>query len=374
MAVRGASASIFDSQTFYFSSIDPVTGVPTLTEPRTDLVYINAEAGQTPNPASVASRNLDPTIQHEFILGYQLQLGLGWTGGIRGTLRNLKTTIDDMCDSRPFEQWAADNGLEYNPAADTPGCFLFNPGKSMQISADINGDGTFEAIELSPEMIGMPAAERHYYAVEMVLEKTTPQWFTQLSYTWAHNFGNAEGLVKSDIGQDDTGVTQDFDFPELMRNANGNLPNDRRHTLKGTGGFKFTPEWGVSASGLLQTGRPRNCFGVDSVDENFGYGASYFACGGQAVPRGTAGRTDTLFNLDLGLTYTPEALPGLSLQAKVFNVLDSNTVTEVAERGENALTNPDGTVSGVPLSSYGTATNYQAPRYFQFTARYDFSF
>lgn len=375
VAVRGASASLFDSQTFYFSEIDPVTGTPTLTEARTDRIFLNAENGSTPNPASVASQGLDPTIQNEFILGYQTQLPDGWTGGVRATLRDLDTTIDDMCDYRPFEQWAADNGLEFSPAEDFPGCFLFNPGESMRINGDINGDGTPEDIQLTPEMIGSPKIARKYYAMEFVLEKTTPEWFTQLSYTWAHNYGNAEGLVKSDIGQDDTGVTQDFDHPELMRGASGNLPNDRRHTLKGTSGLKLGEEWGVSGSLLWQSGRPQNCIGVDStVPEDYNYGASYFTCGGRLVPRGTAGKTESLLNMDFGLSYTPGFVNGLMLQAKIFNLLNSEAETAREETGESVLTNTDGTVSGVPLSSYRTPTSYQRPRYFQFTARYDFNF
>ena len=387
VAVRGASASIFSQQNFAFTAIDPATGAPTLGESQSSIKYLNAESGTTPNPASVASKGLDPTIQHEFILGYQLEVFDGWTGGVRATLRDLKSTIDDMCDSRPFEQWAVDNGKTYGPAADFPGCFLFNPGQAMDISGDIDGDGVVDNIHLTPEMIGSPAVKRRYYGMEFALEKTTPKWFTQLSYTWAHNFGNAEGLVKSDIGQDDTGTTQDFDFPELMVNSYGNLPNDRRHTLKGTGGFKLTDEWGFSGGVLVQSGRPKNCFGVDPVDIAFGYGASYFACGGRGVPRGTAGRTAWQYNIDFGVSYQPNYVAGLTLQAKVFNLLDRHAVTSVDETGETELqdTNPgpDGNlgtaddfdfVYGVPLSSYGAPTSYQAPRYFQFSARYDFNF
>jgi hypothetical protein len=336
----------------------------------------------TPNPASVASGNLDPTIQDEFILGYQAQLWDGWTGGVRATFRELKTTIDDMCDWRPFELWAEQNipddpenpeAPKFNPAPDFPGCFLFNPGESMQVAGDINSDGVIDEIYLTAEMIGSPKVERRYISAEFVLEKTTPQWFAQASYTWAHNYGNAEGLVKSDIGQDDTGVTQDFDFPELMRGAKGDLPNDRRHTLKGSGGFKFASDWSVSGSVLLQTGRPINCIGVDPVDRDIHYGASYFACGGRPVPRGTAGRTDTVFNLDLGLAWNPPRVPGLLLQAKVFNLLDGDAAIEVSEAGESALTSTDGSVSGAPLSTYRSVSDYQTPRYFQFTARYDFT-
>ncbi len=65
----------------------------------------------------------------------------------------------------------------------------------------------------------------------------------QASYTLAYSKGNTEGGVKSDIGQDDTNVTQDFDYRELAVDSYGYLPNDRRHSLKVFGGYSFTDEF-----------------------------------------------------------------------------------------------------------------------------------
>ena len=59
----------------------------------------------------------------------------------------------------------------------------------------------------------------------------------QFGYTWARSVGNFEGAVKSDIGQADAGITQDFDFPAVMDGSQGYQPNDRRHT------FKFFGSW-----------------------------------------------------------------------------------------------------------------------------------
>ena len=47
--------------------------------------------------------------------------------------------------------------------------------------------------------------------------------------------GNYEGTVKSDNGQDDAGITQDFDFPEFTEGSYGKLPNHRKHNLKFNG-------------------------------------------------------------------------------------------------------------------------------------------
>ena len=58
------------------------------------------------------------------------------------------------------------------------------------------------------------------------------QEFKVQTATFDAQFGNTEGGVKSDIGQDDTNVTQDFDYKELAVDSYGYLPNDRRHSLK----------------------------------------------------------------------------------------------------------------------------------------------
>lgn len=374
VAVRGASASIYSSQYFSYTGIDSVTGIPYDIDPATgkhinvsnnlsDLVYLNHEDGTTPNPKSVSSQNLDPTIQNEFILGYQFQATPEWTLGARMTYRDLQKTIDDMCDSRPFEAWALSNSLVWDDT-NLPGCFMINPGSPVVVDADVTGDGVLEHITLSPTDVGLPKAVRRNISVELTAEKIfSNNWSTQLSYTWSHNYGNAEGLVDSDIGQDDTGVTQAFDAPELMVGSYGNLPNDRRHVFKGTGLYKLNEEVTLSFGTLLQSGRPKICLGTDPVDA-LEYGVAYYNCGGNVVPRGSTGTTPWMFNADLGITYEPKSAPGLSLQAKVFNVLNSHKATNLRPYGEYDDATPD--------PSYNTPVSYQTPRYVQLSAVYKF--
>ncbi len=372
VAVRAASASMYRRQTWTYSAIDPITGRPTLIEPVNgdnddtmsgEVKYLNQEKAVAPNPSSVASKNLDPTIQNEFILGYQRHINKDWTLGARFTYRDLKKTTDDMCDWRPFGAWASANGYTFKDK-NLPGCFILNPGSALNVDADVDGDGTLENINLSAADVGLPKAVRRYVGIELTVEKAlSNNWSTQLSYTYAHNYGNAEGLVKSDIGQSDTGVTQDFDDPELMVGASGNLPNDRRHTFKGTGLYKLNEEVTLSFGTLLQSGRPKICLGIDDEDY-IGYGVAYFRCGGNVVPRGSIGNTPWLWNVDLGVTYEPTHLPNLSLQAKVFNLLNKNTVTNLDSDGEDD--------AGDPLTSFGTPKSYQTPRYVQLSAVYKF--
>jgi outer membrane receptor protein involved in Fe transport len=374
VAVRGASASIFSNQNFTYATINPTTGAPTGLVADGSLGYLNHEDGRTLDPDTVASSTLDPTIQEEFVVGYQMELGKEWKAGIRGTYRNLKKTTDDICDLRPFKAWS-DTHLGVGNFDDTnlPGCLMINPGYAIDANVDVDGNGTKEMVHLTPEDVGLPKAIRKYYAVELSLEKLWNQsWYTQMSYTWAHNYGNAEGLVKSDIGQDDTGVTQDFDFKEIMVNSYGNLPNDRRHAFKLLAAYKPAESLTLSTNMVVQTGRPRNCYGVDEQgDTGQGYGASYFTCNDKPVPRGTAGVTDTLFNIDVSAAYAPEFAPGLSLKVSVFNLFNNDATTYYQEEGEVSVGDED-TPLGVPDVGYGSQRNFQRPRYVQFTLAYAF--
>ena len=119
---------------------------------------------------------------------------------------------------------------------------------------------------------------------------------------------------------------------------------------------------------LWQGGRPINCFGNHPTDEFAAeYGSESFYCGGVLVPRGSAGRTDNVFNLDLGLEYRPTwAGKRLALGLDVTNILNRHSVTEVNELGEYDY-EPD----SFPRSTYGVPTSFQTPRSVTFKVSYD---
>jgi hypothetical protein len=52
------------------------------------------------------------------------------------------------------------------------------------------------------------------------------------SYTWSHLEGNYGGLVNSDFGQDWPNTNIEFDLASQMEHSRGDLPDDRRHSLK----------------------------------------------------------------------------------------------------------------------------------------------
>jgi len=403
VGVRGASASLFTDQAFNYVSTNPTTGEPIGLTPYVgpgndgQLHYLNNEFGVAKDASVIASQNLKPMYQDEYILGFQAQLTDNISGGVRGIYRDLKRAIDDQCDQRAIAAWALANGFTNsdgnfsNPKAPTDpatdlmfvnrnmaACHLFNPGSDLEVYGDVNNDGKLEYITVPASLIS-PKAERTYKALEFFAEGQWDKFFVQGSYTWAKSAGNTEGGVKSDIGQDDTGTTQDFDYPELVLGSNGNLPNDRRHSFKVFGNYEINDEWSVGANLLVQSGRPINCFGVYGTDP-VQYGASYFSCNPVGVygigstaayttvnNRGTGDRTPWTRTLDLNIAWSPAFADGkLTFKADVFNVFDDHGVTAVREAGESG--------TGAPLyaTTYKTPLSWQAPRSFRFMVQYDY--
>ena len=403
VAVRGASASLFAEEFYSFTGVDPVTGAPT------GLVnigngncggcptrYLNNEFGVAKDGRTISDQNLKPMYQDEFILGFQAQLNDHWSGGVRGIYRDLKAAIDDQCDYRALLDAAEDAGYDVSdpftapPAGPSDGaahfynpgfafCHLYNPGSDATFNLDIDGDGDLESITIDAATLG-PKARRTYKALEIFAEGSWDKFFLQGSYTWSKSIGNTEGGVKSDIGQDDTGTTQDFDYPELTIGSYGYLPNDRRHSLKLFGNYEFNEEWSMGAFLLVQSGRPINCFGFLGGSFTSGYANGYFSCdtgpnnqlgdgsgnnGTTIVDRGTRGRTEWQRTLDLNVAYKPSWADGnLTMKMDVFNVFNSHAVTTVVEQGENTAGTPQ-------PDRYKTPTGFQAPRSFRFMMQYD---
>ena len=400
VAIRGASASIFSQQYLFYTGVDPATGAPTGLTPISPVIYLNNEFGAQKDPRTIASENLQPMYQDEYILGFQKQVDDHWSFGVRTVFRDLRRAIDDNCDERAIYDWAIDNGF-VDPDGDpfesptdstvpkeiafiNPGftfCHLYNPGSDGVFNIDIDGNGSLEKITIDADTLG-PKAKRTYSAAELFFEGHWEKLFLQGSYTWARSTGNTEGGIKSDIGQADTGTTQDFDYRELMLGADGPLPNDRKHTLKVFGNYELNDEWSVGGNLLVQSGRPINCFGVYGNDP-LHYGASYFSCsnapgtdadgdgvldnGTQVVPRGSAGRTPWQRQLDLNVAWKPAfADERLTFKLDVFNVFNSRTVTSVVETAET------GQGSSLYDTVYKIPTGFQAPRSVRLMLQYAF--
>ncbi len=330
--------------------------------------------GIAPNPKSVVDPKIKPLFQDEFIIGFQKQLANRWSFGVKGTHRALKNGMDDICNDEGPSVWAAANG--YTPAqaaaigAAIGHCFLYNPGGDLTANIDLNGTGTLQEVVIPAAALQMPKPKRTYDAIELTFERAwDKKWSLQGSYVMSWNKGNTEGYVKSDIGQDDAGISQDFDYPGLAEGSYGYLPNDRRHTFKVNGSYGVTDEWRLGASVLAQSGRPKNCFGVyggttDTVSAL--YGDASFYCDGVLRSRGYFGRTPWVYQLNLQATYTPAAIKGLTVSVDLLNVMNDRTVRGI-EEAEDSGRNVMGSIYGQPLLG-----SLQPARAVRFYAKYEF--
>ena len=343
-------------------SLDPITGAPTAlgadgipTTPELGSEIVTND-GSVPDVRGVIDHSVEPMYQDEWILSYERELGDDWSAGIRYVYRDLKSTIEDVTTFAGLTAIGADPGVINfgQPCV----YILTNPGTSATTFCDVNGDGELEETSFTAEQMGFPAAERTYEAVELSVKKDFGgAWSIQGSYTWSKNIGNTEGRVKSDNGQAFAGATTDFDFPALMDGAYGYLPNDRRHKVKLWGTYRLTDQFMLSANLLAQSGRPKNAFGLGHPDTPVIYGGTYYLeqpdGSFEYSPRGSDGRTDWTSQLNVSAIYNfswGERFSG-ELRADVFNLLDSDTTTEV---GEHAEARPD---------TFGIAKQYQQPRY-----------
>jgi hypothetical protein len=203
-------------------------------------------------------KDLEGQHYDEFSLGYERLIGKNFKIGLRGTYRSMRQIIEDA-------------------VVPSEGDFLYgNPGKGL--------------------LSFLPKVKRNYTALELTLEKSGSKKFNFLaSYVLSRNYGNYPGLFLADFG---VGValpnaTNPFDFPELLINATGLLPNDRTHVFKFSAsyGWNFGLTSGISFS--WQSGTPLSEIGGSQIPGYPGF----------IRQRGTAGRTPSLWDLNLRLVY-----------------------------------------------------------------------
>ena len=335
--------------------------------------------GSVPDTTAIVDADLDPMSQDEVIIGYQGMLDEQWSWGIKGTRRVMDGAIDDMIiDHAIASKFGCDSDYSANQYV------LGNPGEEMTVYTDTNCDKKVDAwVTFTPEELIYEKAERKYSAIDLNIKKAWDGiWSIDATYTWSKSYGNSEGLVKSDNGQGDAGLTTDFDFPELMDGAYGNLPNDRRHMFKvyGTVGVMGIDGLTVGYNFTLESGRPVNAFGLGhpNVGE-VSYGSTYYLTKNiedsegvvidreyTKVSRGSMGRTPWTARLDLNLMYQTEMFGADTMfKMDVFNVLNGESATRFDETAESSWGNTDS-------RSYGRPLSFQTPRYVQFTATVNF--
>jgi len=408
-AFRSTGAELFFNEKWRVASINPTTQIPVLGTQITQATVnagggtatlsacpfrlfgavgtvgceVTADGTPTPTDATV-SKNLKATYQDEYILGFERQFDPLWRAGVTLSYRNLGNAAEDAAIDRAVLNYCAAKGIA--------GCddiwsgfhqyVIINPGSSqtIKLSDPINGEAAARTVTFSAAELNYPKVKREYIGLEFSFEREFDgKWALQGSYLLSESKGNYEGAVKSDIGQTDTSVTQDFDQPGLTDGSYGLLPNHRAHQLKLFGVYQITEELSLGANMVVTSPHKLGCLGRHPTDGFAAlYGASSFYCRAGNVatgalvstPRGSVSENDWTSTLDLTLRYQiPESvsmIPGdLSFRADVFNVFNADAITNSQERG----TAGNGSVAllpGTTKPAYGAPTAYQQPRYVRF--------
>jgi outer membrane receptor protein involved in Fe transport len=372
VALRGANGSTYTYEYFAYTGTD-ANGLPTGTNRILQPVSSNNEFGQAKDPKTVAAQDMKPAYQDEITLGFDRQLTPDYTFGMKFTYRKLKSTLDDTCDSRPFDAYAVAHNIDTSNYAGF-GCATFNPGEDNNFLVDYAGNKTYTKVHLSKADLGFDKPERNYAALDFNFEHPYRNgWWARVNYTLSRSKGNTEGQTLSDTStaQADVAGTQTWDYPEQMIGANGLLPNDRTHQIKAFGFYDLTPELAVGGNLLLASGRPRSCFGTDPLHRGGDYSSAAHYCFGDVAennvlsPRANLGRLPWEKTVDLNLTYRPKFVQGLALRAEIFNVFNSQTISKVDESYNS---------DSARVATYEMPIYFTAPRSMKFSAEYNYKF
>lgn len=354
--------------------------------------------------ATQVDGQLDPMYVDEWILGYEQRID-DWTFGIKGTYRDLGRAIDDVAIDAAVLDYceAAGGGLSaaicYNVWYGFHQYVLTNPGEDMTIT--LSGDDLSAAtggvvtddreIILTADQLNYPEPSRVYKAVELTAEKSFDGlWGARFSYLWSDSEGNYEGALKSDNGQVDPGLSQDFDQPGLTDGAHGKLPGHREHTFKVFGSWQATEQLLIGANLVVQSPRQFGCQGEHATDDfAYQYANSSWFCDVDAngtlepTPRGSQFESDWLKNVDLTFSYNLGDLldiPGdsLTLRADVFNVfnwqseLDFNEFGTLGDIVAGGFIGVDPNLPSSLNPNYGKVTQFQSPRSVRLSVAYRF--
>lgn len=379
--------------------------------PRTAIYYLSPPS--VPDPAAIVERDLEPMYEREMILGYEHRFSEGvladWSMGLRYVDRNIESALEDTAiGDAVYRYCQRTNQMALcNPGGASSAVFsslfpyvILNPGSEAVVLTDLQGDGRAledgsanpaynpQVITLTEDDLRLEKVDRTYKALEFTFERPFDgRWAVRGSYTLADSKGNYEGVVKSDVGQTDTSITQDFDHAANGLGSYGYLPNHHRHTFKLFGNYAMNDRLNIGASFTLQSGRPFGCLGrvptsVDPLAPQTGTPSGWYCPVGPnnstiATPRGSMGETDWTRQLDLDFSYRvleTERNGSLTASLSVFNVFDEDAVTRVVEQGmirnDATATLPTNYAARSPY--YGQPRNYQSPRSIRLGLRYSF--
>ncbi len=245
--------------------------------PLPDFTATPGPGGYVLDNSNYLSDDFDGQYLDEFTLGYERRIGKTWSAGVRGIYRDVGQVIEPtlLPDSLPKIVTV-----------------LGNPGKGR--------------------LAHLPDPVRRYAALELSLENTFGQKLHMAAaYVLSETYGNFPGVFNTDGGNPHAHVSNQIMLPEQI--SEGLLPNDRTHVFKMYGSYVF--DFGMTAGGFFtwQSGTPLSEYGGTWAGPSLW---SYL------TPRGTAGRTPSIWDASLRFSYDLSRLTGGIGRARSRLLLD----------------------------------------------------
>ncbi len=192
----------------------------------------------------------------------------------------------------------------------------------------------------------LPAASHRYDAMELTLQDfSNGPAHLLVSYVLSRDWGNYSGLW---IGDGEApNATNAFDSRDSLSLSAGLLPSDRTHALKLQGSYRFRSGLTLGSFGYWQSGTPLNDLGF-----TLHYGPAFLE------PRGTAGRTPAVWDLNLRADQ-PIGSTRAHLILDVQHIGNPRRAIAI-EQLQYSDRNDDGTPID-PVVTYGRVLVYQLP-------------
>jgi outer membrane receptor protein involved in Fe transport len=291
--------------------------------------------------ATALSADLKAQYQDEWIIGGEYQFSTFWSAGARYVDRQIKRVIEDF-------------GVFSNPddPLELTGYAIGNPGEGIL-------GGPFEK------------PTRKYQALELTLQRAfANNWQLYSSFVYAKAEGNYEGLYMSGYEQLDPNILALYDIPSFLNNADGKLRADKPFQFKIHSSYRFPFGLTISEGLFVSDGIPISAQGPE-IYNGYGDGTIFLQ------PRGSSGRTDMFWTLDLHADYALPLFQGtgrsLSFVIDIFNALDNDEVLEVDQdyvfQGMEGVSDQharwfcDGSQAGPPCNGANNLDDFGNPKF-----------
>jgi len=301
-----------------------------------------------------ASTSVDPNLQgqytDEYLGGVQYQVYRDIAVGVDYVHKQIGRVIEDM---------STDDGATY---------FLSNPGEP--------GKKGFSGTTGTGTTIQEPKPRRLYDGITLSVNKSfADNWLMTASYTYSQFRGNYPGLFSirgATAPQLDPNILSEFDLLSLLPNKDGPLPGDVPNSFKVDAGYVYelSPRMSFNFGGNVRVdqGQPLNYLGAHPT---------YLAGEAYVLPRGSAGRTPWVWQLNLRGTanYKVSRDYALGFTLDMFNVTNNREVLTVDQNYTFDSVSPivNGTVADLPSlrtitgativknTNFLNAASYQVP-------------